>query len=270
MTKLQILICTIGDEGIRRVENGLHPSIEGVEYLVAWQQPDGSLPIPESLECRNDFRFKITATRGISRNRNIAIDAASAPICLMGDDDIDYDSSEIEALIELFDKHPETDLFTLRYRSHPDFPKFYPEHEFDLRKPPKGYYVTAFEIAFRTDAIRDKVRFNENISIGTPVLRCGEEDIFIHDVRKAGIPSRFFPLTVGTHNHPTTAGRDRYEPYFLMTKGAIFSYVHSRTWLPRLCVNAYREFRATGFNPFKYLKFTLKGIRYARRNRIFK
>ncbi len=267
MITLQVLVCTLGRSGIERVMRSQHPETAGVEYLIAWQQPDEEIDVPEEL-LRDDIHVFITRTCGISRNRNYAISCATAPLCLMSDDDVDFTAEELQLLIRTFESNPLVELMTIKYRSHPNYTKNYPSFSFDLRKPPRGYYVTAFEIAFRREAVIGRVKFCENISLGTPVLRCGEEDVFIKDVLDANIKSYFFPITVGTHAHSTTAERDASAPYFLMTKGAVFSYIHHRTWLFRLIVNAWRA-RKRGI-PFTYfMKHTLAGVRYARRNNVF-
>lgn len=266
--QLEVLICTIGAEGIARVAASVHPRIAGVGYLVCWQQPDGPLPLPPELASREDFRI-VTAPgeRGISRNRNRAIGSASADWCLMGDDDINYSESGLTELLHLVKSNPAADIITLRYTREKRFIKPYPETPVSLNDVPKGYYVTAFEIAFRRESIAGRVRFNEKISLGTPVLRCGEEDVFIHDARKAGLNLCFHPVTIGAHDHPTTAERDGREDYFVMTHGAVIGYIHPRTKWLRLTVHAWRERAEWPF--FRYLKLCAKGIRYARKEKIF-
>ena len=90
MVKLQVLICTIGAEGIRRVVESSHPEVEGVEYLVSWQLPDGDMDVPEALVVRDDVKVCKVNSRGICRNRNNAVRCATAPLCLMSDDDVCY------------------------------------------------------------------------------------------------------------------------------------------------------------------------------------
>lgn len=269
MVKLQVLICTIGAEGIRRVVESSHPVVDGVEYLVSWQLPDGDIGVPEELACRDDVKVCKVKSRGICRNRNNAIRCATASLCLMSDDDVCYKEEELQSLISAFEQYADADIITVRHHSD-GFSKFYPEVSFNLTKVPKGYYVSCIEIAFRLGAVKGVVAFNENISIGTPVLRCGEEDVFMHDAKKAGLKARFVPITVGTHNHPTTAGRDAEEPYFWMTKGAVFSYIHRFTWLPRIVVNAWRISRKSEKSFGFFLMNALRGVKYAHKNKVFK
>ena len=180
-----------------------------------------------------------------------------------------YKEEELRSLTKAFEENPTVDIITVMFHSS-DFGKLYPSYAFDLNNSPKGYYVTCFEIAFRLSAVKGVVKFNENISIGTPVLRCGEEDVFIHDAKKAGLKARFVPIVVGTHNHPTTAGRDAEEPYFWMTKGAVFSYIHRFTWLPRIVVNAWRASLKSEKSFGFFFVNALRGVKYAKENKVFK
>lgn len=268
MVKLQVLICTIGVIGIERVMKSHYPKMDNVEYLVSWQQPDEDIPIPEELAHRSEVKVFITKSRGICKNRNHAIACASAPICLMTDDDVSYKKAELQSLIIAFDENPDCDLIAVKYHSELSNKK-YPNYSFDLRNPAKGYFVSCIEIAFRLEAIKNKVFFNENISIGTPVLRCGEEDVFIYDAKCQGLNMRFIPIIVGAHNHSTTGGRDSLEPYFWKTKGAVFSYIHKYTWLPRIVVNAWRMARKSDVSIFYLIKNAIEGVRYARKNNVF-
>ena len=268
--ELQVLLCTFGEEGMERVVKSCHPEVEGVEYVVLWQQPDSELPVPECLAARSDFKVYTDSSRGVSRNRNRAIEAATAPLALMGDDDVDYDADGLRLLLECARTLPDADILLCRYTQDNSFIKPYPAAPVPFREAPKGYYVTAFEIAFRPQAVQKAgIWFNENISIGTPVLRCGEENVFIRDAEVAHLKMMVIPVTIGAHDHPTTTDRDSREPYFVMTQGAIMTHVHPHTWPARLLVHAWRQQKRGYWNFFQYLRHCMAGIAYARRNHVF-
>ena len=270
-TRLQILICTIGAEGIKRVCNAAHPRIAGVEYLVLWQQPDTDIPVPEALAERTDFKVFTHRSRGISRNRNFAIEHSSAPLALMGDDDIDYSEDGILELLKQAEENRDADILLCRYKSNGKYVKPYPEAACLYRKVPKGYYVSALEIAFRPSAVRNAgLWFNENISIGTPVLKCGEEDVFVRDALIRKLTVMVVPACVGSHDHASTSERDAKQPYFAMTHGAVMMHMHPATWIPRVMVHALRESKAGRWSWWRYFTLCLKGAAYARRNKVFK
>lgn len=262
---LQVMICTLGDEGMQRVARARHPRVRGVEYVVCWQTDDPGT-IPPELAARDDFRILPHDSRGISRNRNFALTHASAPLMVMGDDDVDYSASDLEALIAFMDANPQVILGLGRYTCRGEYVKPYPDSPTDPRHAPKGWYVSAIEIVCRPAALlRRGVRFNERISIGTPVLRCGEEDVFLTDAMRAGVPTAIIPVRIGAHDAPGTGRRDKDADYFIMTKGACLWHRHRHTWLPRLCVQALRSWRS-GASPLRHLRLSLKGISYARRH----
>lgn len=264
--RLQVLICTIGAGGIARVEAAEHPQTEGVEYVVSWQQPDGPRqPVPVSLAVRKDFRVVVNDTRGLSRNRNIAMGLVTAPWVLVGDDDVDYDSEGLRLLIERI-SDTEADVVCCRYTCGGRYIKTYGGREFDLRRPVKGWYPTSFEIAYRSDSAAGRTRFNENFGIGTPLLCAGEEDIWLYDSLKSGARGIFAPITIGSHDGATTAERHEGEAWLLMTHGAVLSYIKPWSWPARMLVYAWRK-RASGF--VRHLRLSLAGVVYARRNRLW-
>lgn len=255
-TTLQVLICTFGEEGIKRIVSANHPQVEGVEYLVSWQLPDGDVDIPEKLSTRSDFKIIKSSTRGLSRNRNIALREASAPLCLIADDDVLYTSDQIKMVMDSFTSNPTADLITFQYESKGDM-KHYPSTSFLLSNPPKGYYVTSFEIAFRREKIIEAgIRFNERFGIGAEFM-AGEEEIFIHEALNKGLTGIFIPEVIATHDHPTTGIRHANNPDFIRTKGAVFTHTHPKTWPLRMIAHALRE--RPGISFCKYLSYWING-----------
>ena len=104
--ELQVMICTYGRDGLRRIASSQHPEVEGIEYLVSVQHdPDDDIyPIPKELD-RVDFRLFPTPTRGLSVNRNMALSLASAPILLISDDDVEYTKNGLRSVIDAFHEH---------------------------------------------------------------------------------------------------------------------------------------------------------------------
>lgn len=256
--KLQVLICTLGEAGIKRIVTAKHPYVSGVEYLVSWQLPDGDIEIPEELKQRSDFKVFKNNTRGLSKNRNIALSLASAPYCLISDDDLDYSEDGLLQIIRKFEDDPQLDIATFKY-SGSDC-KFYPDFSFDLSKPPKGYFISSVEIAFRRNRIIEShIKFNENFGIGAK-FPAGEEDIFIYDLLKRRLKGYFFPITIASHEGLTTGTRLADNPALIITKGAVFAHTHRWTWPLRMLVHAWR-FRKTenGFSMYSYIKYWLNG-----------
>lgn len=267
--KLQVLICTYGENGINRVAKSMHPRIDGVEYLVSWQA-DEECPLPEAL-VRDDFLICRSATKGLAVNRNIALSKASAPILLISDDDVVYTEDGLNAVIRAFHDHSEADIITFCYESTPSY-KYYPSSSCSLNKCPKGYYVSSIEIAFRRDSVQKKIWFNENFGIGA-TFPSGEEDIFLKDCLDKGLKGIYLPITIASHDGTTTSERNLMLASRPKTKGAVFIRLFPWSWPLRMLAHAKRELplwrKGIVPSPLSYCHNWIKGALWTKKNHVF-
>lgn len=238
--RLSVLVCTFGDEGIRRVAEADYPVVDGVEYCISWQLPEGEAVTPEALR-RPDIKVSVSRTRGLSRNRNLSLEMASGELALISDDDVRYTPEYFDNLFKAFGQYPEADLITFKYESK-DYPKSFSDFSFDLRHSPKGYFTTSFEIAFRTKSVAGRLKFDENFGIGAR-WPSGEEDIFVHDAKRHGLCLRFVPLPVARHDGTTTSDREAAKGRYVETKGAVFRILFPFTWPLRMLTHLPRRHR---------------------------
>lgn len=255
---LQVLISTYGRQGIERLASLPHPVMEGVEYIVSWQYGDDAPVIPEPLKQRKDFTILPNGTRGLTINRNLALEAATAPLVLISDDDVEYSEEGLRNVIKGFEDNPEADYINFKYDSDDNPIPHFPQKA-DLRKPPKGWSTGgSFEIAFRLDSIRKhNIRFNTLFGIGAP-FPSGEEDLLLHDVIKAGLHPIYLPVTIVTHQGTTTSMRTQSQDSFIRTKGAVFMILHPLSWPLRMIAHAVR-FSKSAAERKRYIKAWLKG-----------
>lgn len=267
--ELEVMICTYGRDGIRRVASAAHPRTKGVRYLVSWQT-DGDYAIPKELE-REDFRIFTSTTKGLSINRNIALSHATAPILLISDDDADYTREGLSAVVRGFEEHPDADIIAFRFDSASS-QKTYPANSFSLDNPEKGYYISSIEIAFRNDSVKGKIRFNEYFGVGA-LFPSGEEDIFIKDCLNAGLKGIYLPETITRHDGTTTASRNLSSPSRPQTKGAVFLHLYPGSWPLRMLIHAIREIppwrKGCTPSPISYCKNWLKGVAKAKKLKVF-
>lgn len=234
MTRLEVLICTYGADGLERVARMNLAPTEGVGYLISCQS--GEMPVPEVL-LRPDIRIVFTPTKGLSNNRNNAIMHAKADYALLCDDDMVMYPERYKEIIRVFDDDPSVDVAALMV----DFPenKIYPPTEHDLWVAYKGYDVCSVEIAFRLKSVRDKnLRFNPLWGIGAPRLGCGEEGIFLLAAKRAQLAGKFFPIVIGAHPQESTG--ERSAPAVLRAHGAYISLAYPFSALPRILLKAKR------------------------------
>lgn len=260
MTQLQLLIVAYGRKGIESVASLPHPEVEGVEYIVSWQYGDDPAVIPDVLLQRNDFKVYSSNTRGGTRNRNLALQKATAPIVLLSDDDVFYTADQLQDVIETFRKYPDADYINFAYHSD-EYPLPRPDYFIDINNYRKWFDIGgAFEMAFRLQAIRShNIRFNELFGIGHE-FPCGEENCFLHDVLQSGLKAIYVPKVIVTHPGSTTSMRDGDNTSFIRTKGALFTIIHPYTWLLRLITHTLR-FDSSLSGRIGYVKTWLKGHR---------
>lgn len=267
--RLQVMICTFGAEGIRRVAAGCYPRVEGVEYLVSWQMPDGEADMPRELAERDDFRIARSATRGLGLNRKLCLAAATAPLVLAADDDLRYTPEGLLGVIEAFDSRPKRDLLTFRYATDGK-EKRYPDAECDLREAPRNYYVSCVEIAFRREAaLRAGVDFNPWFGVAS-LFPSGEDALFVEEAMRKGLSCAFVPATVCFHPGDSTGIRRRNDPAFIEAKAAIISHIHPIDWPLRMAAHAMREAGGEGrLSRMAYVRAWLSGVAKARRRHVF-
>jgi len=264
--KLQVQICVFGAAGMRRLAAATHPRMPQVSWLVSWQLPEGDPQLPVQIAERSDFEVIVHRDSGLSRNRNHALDHASrVPYILIGDDDVDYSEIGLQAIIDTFDARADVDVICMRYSCGGSYVKPYGEGEFSLRRPPFGWYVTSFELAFRRRCLRG-LRFNERLGLGAPRLVAGEETVFLHDLLRQGADGVGLPVDVGRHDAATTGERCACQPAFLFTYGAVLTHLKPLSWPLRLLLHARRAQASAAF----CLRHTLAGAVYALRTRLFR
>lgn len=250
--ELEILISTSGLARLQRLSEISLPQAEGVRYIVSCQYQDPtSLSIPVALQ-RPDIKIVFTSTRGVAANRNNTLRHATAPLCLIADDDLTYTKEAFSIIRDTFRKHPELDIATFMYTApEGKTEKKYPPHPFHLSKPTKGYYVTAFEIAFRLESVKQKgIWFNENFGVGNTRFGAGEEDLWIYDLLKSGLNGWFFPHIIACHTRNHTTGiRQMTSPAVLRAQGAVMRRLYPFTSLPRAILKAWRVTRLSN-TPF--------------------
>ena len=203
---LQVLISTYDQVGVDRVAKMFLPELENVTYLVSVQNPQKKqIRYPDSI-IRKDITISETESKGLGLNRNHSIDESTGDILLISDDDLVYTEKGLKAVIHTFEENLDIDIATFRYLGGDN--KIYPDYEFDLFHEPKGYYITSFEVAIRKSSIPKNIRFSRYLGAGNSKFSCGEENLFVYRLLKAGLKGRFYPITIVEHPELTTGSRE--------------------------------------------------------------
>lgn len=241
--RLDIAIPTHGRDAMSRIVAMNLPQTEGVKYYISWQDCGDEAPVPYEIARRVDITVYRCHRKGVSANRNNALDMCTAPVVLMGDDDLTYSAWQLRNVMSIFTEHPEVDLATFRYSNAV---KEYPPEECDLGFPlPKNYGVATFEIAARRNVL-EKIRFDEHFGPGAPVWHAGEDEKFLYDARCKGFHCRFFPIDITLHNGLTTGDKPMATPGVAAASGRLIRLEYPRSWFPRVILKSLRQRRIGG------------------------
>lgn len=247
---LDVLICTFGPGGLKLVEAMELPQVEGVRYIVSWQEHGN---VPEHFN-RPDLEVHRLDLKGLSNNRNNAFAHSQADICLIADDDLKYTAGQLQAVIKTFEDNPDLDIAAFRYEGADA--KAYPFAETPLFPYPKGYFASSIELAMRRGL---GLRFDPRFGLGGELFTLGEEDVMLLEARRRGLNCRFFPIVITRHEGLTTGLRRMTDPKALAGTGAVISLLYPRTFLLRIPLKAWRMWRGGQASFFKALGHGLRG-----------
>lgn len=272
MMTLDILICTIG-EGIRNVPDMLLAPRNDVRYVVSWQVDNPSVEqfsfLTEAFSTRRDVEVYTLEGKGLSRNRNNALEHAGSDICMIADDDCKYTDSQIDTIIKTYERSMGADLICFEAIASDGTPlKKYPNESMEYSDAVRsGYYPSSVEITFRRSAVVGRIEFNELFGLGSAHLNCGEESVFLHDALRKGLVAVFVPEVICTTSTDTTGIRFLSDIKAQRSKGAVFRYVYGRfggLWhcLKEVCHHTVFNHS----NPIFLLKNMLYGYNYCNSN----
>lgn len=243
---LDVIIATYKPDGIERLSRMDLPILDGVGYIVSWQSSD-DYPVPENLQ-RSDVSIYRMEGKGLSRNRNNAIEHSSADIVYIADDDLELMPGALTRIIERFIQFPDTVMATFRMK---DDGKTYPDDVTELSfYLPKNYNVCSCQMAFRRSAFSE-IKFNTSYGINSGCFESGEDEIFHLNFRKRGLVCRFFPDEVSSHPHESTGFKAITNPRTVQGMGAVMTKCYPRTFMLRIPLKAYR-LKKSGRSGFFY------------------
>lgn len=232
---LSITVATLGKEGIARLAGNILPPLEGVEWIVSWQE-SGATPVPESL-IREDVEIFRFSGSGLSANRNNAVAKANGEIVLISDDDVEYSPEGIETVISVFSSRPEIDVAC--FKAEFPFRKTYPPASRRLGIPlPKGYSVASVEMASRTEVAR-RIPFHPLLGLGAPEFQGGEDEFFLLQCIRSGCECVFIDKTICRHSSMPT-GTSPLSRGNLRASGCLIAKTYPLSFPLRIPLKAFR------------------------------
>lgn len=177
----------------------------------------------ENFEYKGHKIYWINSTqRGLSKSRNMALQAATADICVVSDDDMEYRDGYADMIRSAFAAKPEVDMFRFQVRGIERIYKSY------AKKPGKVNYLNSMktssvEMAFRRNAVIQKnLRFDEMIGAGTKFLM-GEENAFLYDCLRKKLQIYYLPQIIADLHLGNSSWFSGYTEKYFIGRGAAFA-----------------------------------------------
>lgn len=199
-----------------------------------------------------------TQTRGVGKNRNLALTYASGDICLFADDDVRYTDDAQEKVLAEFERHPDADVMIFNIE---------PEHTIRVRKActktkkwhslrnPWGTYRIAFRLA---EVQKANVWFTTLFGGGC-VFPAGEDSIWLKTARKAGLTFYVSKETIGKVSHQTSTWFTGFDEKFYYGAGACYQAINPKTALLKTIIRVFRESRRGNLSRMQKLRWLRNG-----------
>ena len=213
----------------------------------------------------NLIRMMTTKTRGISKNRNIALGLSTADYVLFADDDLIFDDDYKEKIENEFKTHPEAEAIKFNIHDLSEIRKISMKRIQKFEKATMGNMSSSGScglVVKREVLIRNNITFHENFGSGTENY-CGEDTIFLMEMIKKHVKIYRSPVDIAGINQENSSWFTGHNEKYFVTCGKVIA-----TICPVLCYlivirSAYKFSKRDDCDmPFrKILKCYYKGIR---------
>ena len=260
MSKLTVLVTTM-----HQTDAALYKRMNLQTDAVIANQASDNWERTEQID-GNMVKVVTTDTRGLSKNRNIALahtDAAAKYLMFSDDDLCFYDGYE-QTVLSAFEEFPDADAikFNLRCVSERQLSMatITAAHRVNRRE------VTAWGVcvlAVKADVLRQAdLRFNERFGTGTPNY-CGEDSIFLQELFKKRRKVYAHPAVIADIDQAESSWFEGWNEKYFVVKGMVLSEMYPFLCYPLAVRSAYRFSKRDNCTLpfFKILKCYFRGIK---------
>ncbi len=205
--------------------------------------------------------------KGLSKSRNKAIKHSNSDICVIADDDLEYEDDYQKIIEDGYKKYSDADMIA-----------FYVDNVDENRRRPKqlegkinfikSMKIQSVQITFKRQSIIDKnIKFNERFGAGAE-LYMGEENIFLTECLRSGLKIYYIPEKIATIKNNDSSWFKGHNEYNFNVKGAVY-YEMSKWLYPLLILQfAIRKTKlyANEVKPMNAIKYMFQGIKKYRKS----
>ncbi len=227
-----------------------------IQTLISTMNCTNPKALLESMKINGDYYIinQITGTKdqkfnnlynmhetGLSKSRNAALFLSDADICLIADDDIEYQRDFQKTIREAYKKYPKADIIAF-YLDSDDEKSIKKKLKFGRIRKRKSLKIASCQLSFKRHSIlQSNVRFDEKFGAGAK-YKMGEENIFLMDCIRAGLKAYSYPVKIGTvrEKHASTWFNGYNEEYF-KSRGAGYYRISKRFYIPMCLLFALKK-----------------------------
>jgi len=258
MNRLQVLLSAMHLENENYID-----SLNIVTDAVVINQCDREEKRDGKREAINGALQKVTyietLQRGLSKSRNMAIRNATADICILCDNDVEYQYGYEGMILRAFESQPDADIIVFfikrKERLSPIFDEVKKMNYLSVLK------IFSPEIAFRRKSVLD-TPFDEEFGAGAK-YKMGEENLFLYDCLKKKKKIVYMPIQIAALREEESTWFSGYDKEFFLCRGA--NYVAMSRWFSHVLIwqFALRKKSLYGKNAgmFKVIKWMYEGRR---------
>ena len=179
-----------------------------------------------------DIRVKYIETieRGLSKSRNMAIKNATADICILCDNDVEYQYGYEGMILRAFASQPDADIIVFfikrKERQVPIFDEVKQMNYLSVLK------IFSPEIAFRRKSVLD-TPFDEEFGAGAK-YSMGEENLFLYECLRKKKKIVYMPIQIAALREEESTWFKGYDKDFFLTRGA--NYVAMSKWFSHVLI----------------------------------
>lgn len=201
-----------------------------------------------------------STTRGLSKSRNIALDNATADICLLVDDDEELSPGYSSTIENAFHRHPNAGIISFQAEGVESTFKVYSRKECRI-----GYLrsmrLASVEITLNSNLIKHHgICFNERIGAGTKYLM-GEENALLFDIISKRIPVYYVPELICRIHIGNSSWFSGYNEEYFHARGAAFTAMsrrYSKILILQFALRKYSLYKSS-ISIMKALRLMLEG-----------
>lgn len=254
--KLQVLVATMNQKDFSLIDKMNLNS----DTIFANQSDCMSDDITE--KNNHTYRMITTKTRGVGKNRNIALTYASEDICLLADDDMLYCDDYEQIIVNAFEKNPDADAIIFNIETVGRAVKRRMNNSVKKVNLLNFQNYGAVRLAFKREAFQKaNVCFSELFGGGTYYSH-GEDSLFIRKMLNAGMTIYTSPEYIGTVNQEESSWFNGYGNKFFYDQGVLMKAMFPRMSI--IYINIYyplRFSRIAGKSPTYIAKWMRKGAK---------